>query len=386
MIKPGSFAIVGAAESTEIGKVSHLSSMGLAIDAAANALADAGLKASDIDGLTVANMPVGNLSQQLGIFPTWVDGTSLGGCSWMFHLRSAMAAIHAGYCTTVLIVHGESGRSHAMAPNSFDTCAPGSMEMQFDLPYTGPSLQATLFGLPLARYMKTYGLTEQQLAMVPVVQREWAAKNPRAKLKDPTTVDEILASPLVSWPLRKSMCCLVSDAGGAIIVTSAERAKDRPKAPVYILGTGSAIENGPVSPAGTRNPMEPDFIRTSGAAAFKSAGVSHTDIDHLMIYDAFAHNPIFGLEGLGFVPVGESGAFIADGNTRPGGKLPMNTNGGGLSYAHSGSYGMLCMQESIRQVRGEAPAQVAGVKTSMAHGWGGFWSACAAVIFSNERP
>lgn len=386
MIKPGSFAIVGAAESTEIGKVSHLSSMGLAIDAAANALADAGLKASDIDGLTVANMPVGNLSQHLGIFPSWVDGTSVGGCSWMFHLRSAMAAIHAGYCTTVLIVHGESGRSHAMAPNSFDTCAPGSMEMQFDLPYTGPSLQATLFGLPLARYMKTYGLTEQQLAMVPVVQREWAAKNPRAKLKEPTTVDEILASPLVSWPLRKSMCCLISDAGGAIIVTSAERAKDRPKAPVYILGTGSAIENGPVSPAGTRNPMEPDFIRTSGAAAFKSAGVSHADIDHLMIYDAFAHNPIFGLEGLGFVPVGESAAFIAEGNTRPGGKLPMNTNGGGLCYAHSGSYGMLCMQESIRQVRGEAPAQVAGVKTSMAHGWGGFWSACATVIFSNEQP
>ena len=386
MIKPGSFAVIGAAESTEIGKVPHFSSVGLALDAAANALADAGLRASDIDGLTVANMPVGNMAQQLGIFPSWVDGTGIGGCSWMYHLRSAMAAINAGYCTTVLIVYGESGRSHAMAPNVYDTCAPGSMEMHFDLPYTGLNLQPVLFGLPLARYMKTYGLTEEQLAMVPLVQREWAAMNPRAKLREPTTVDEILSAPMVAWPLRRSMCCLVSDAGGAIIVTSADRAKDRPKAPVYILGSGAAIENGPVSPAGTRNPMEPDFIRTSGASAFKSAGVTHKDIDHLMIYDAFAHNPIFGLEGLGFVPVGESGAFIADGNTRPGGKLPMNTNGGGLCYAHSGSYGMLCMQESIRQVRGEAAAQVADMKISMAHGWGGFWSACATVIFSNEQP
>ena len=386
MIKPGSFAIIGAAESTEIGKVSHFSSVGLALDGAVNALADAGLRASDIDGLTVANMPTGNIAQQLGIYPKWVDGTGIGGCSWMFHLRSAMAAIHAGYCHTVLIVHGESGRSHAMAPNAYEACVPGSIEMQFDLPYTGPNPQPVLFGLPLARYMKTYGLSEAQLAMVPVVQREWAAMNPRAKLREPTTVDEVLSSPLVAWPLRRAMCCLVSDAGGAIIVTSAERAKDRPKPPVYVLGSGAAIENGPASPAGTRNPMEPDFIRTSGAAAFKSAGLSHADIDHLMIYDAFAHLPIFGLEGLGFVPVGESGAFIADGHTRPGGKLPMNTNGGGLCYAHSGSYGMLCMQESIRQVRGEAAAQVDGVTTSMAHGWGGFWSACATVIFSNQRP
>jgi acetyl-CoA acetyltransferase len=182
------------------------------------------------------------------------------------------------------------------------------------------------------------------------------------------------------------MCCLVSDAGGALVVTAAERAGDFPKSPVYILGSGAAIENGPVSPAGTRDPMRPDFIRTSGESAFRSAGLAHGDIDHLMIYDAFAHNPIFGLEGLGFVPTGESGAFIADGNTRPGGSLPMNTNGGGLAYAHSGSYGMLCMLESIRQVRGEAAAQVEGVKISMAHGWGGFWSACATIIFSGERP
>lgn len=385
MIEAGSFAIVGAAESTDIGTVPDLSSMGLALDGAANALADAGLKAADIDGLTVANLSVGNVAQQLGIFPLWIDGTSIGGCSWIYHLRSAIAAINAGYCSTVLIVYGESGRSHATLPSAYDVGRPGSIEQQFDIPYTGTTLSASLFAQPLVRYMATYGLTEEQLATVAVVQREWAAQNPRAKLKTPTTVDEVLASPMIAWPIRRSMTCLVSDAGGAMVVTSADRAKDFPTEPVYVLGSGSAMETGGCSPAGTRNPMEPDFIRTSGADAFRSAGLSHDDIDHLMIYDAFAFNPIFGLEGLGFVPVGEAGRFIEEGHSRPGGKLPMNTNGGGLAYAHSGAYGMLCMLEAVRQLRGEAAAQVPGAKTSLVHGWGGFWSACATVIFSNER-
>ena len=386
MIKPGSFAIVGAAESTDIGTVPHLSSTGLALDGAVNALNDAGLKASDIDGLAVGHLPVGNMAQQLGIYPRWVDGTSIGGCSWIYHLRSAIAAINAGYCSTVLIVYGESGRSHATLPNAYDVGRPGSIEQQFDLAYAGANLSATLFGQPLARYMVMHGLTEAQLAMVAVVQREWAAKNPRAKLKTPTSVDEVLASPMIAWPIRRAMTCLVSDAGGAIIVTSAERAGDFPTRPVYVLGSGSAMENGGCSPAGTRNPMEPDFIRTSGREAFASAGLTHADIDHLMIYDAFAHNPIFGLEGLGFVPTGEAGGFIEAGHTRPGGVLPMNTNGGGLAYAHSGAYGMLCMLEAVRQMRGQAAAQVSGARTSLVHGWGGFWSACATVIFANERP
>lgn len=386
MIRPGSFAIVGAAESTEIGTVPHLSSMGLALDGAANALADAGLKASDIDGLTVANLPVGNVAQQLGVFPRWVDGTSIGGCSWIYHLRSAIAAINAGYCSTILIVYGESGRSHGTLPSAYDVGRPGSIEQQFDIPYTGATLSASLFAQPVARYMATRGLTEEQIAMVAVVQREWAAQNPRAKLKTPTTVEEVLASPMIAWPIRRAMTCLVSDAGGAMVVTSADRARDFRARPVYVLGSGSAMENGGCSPAGTRNPMEPDFIRTSGRDAFASAGVTHADIDHLMIYDAFAFNPIFGLEGLGFVPIGEAGRYIAEGHTRPGGKLPMNTNGGGLAYAHSGAYGMLCMLEAVRQMRGEAAAQVPDAKTSLVHGWGGFWSACATVIFSNERP
>ncbi|MEM8985848.1 MAG: thiolase [Pseudomonadota bacterium] len=385
-MSPGKYAVVGASESTQIGKVPHLSSVGLALDAAVNALEDAGLKPNDIDGLTTGYLPPGDIAMQLGVYPTWVDNTVVGGCSWMFHLRSAIAAIEAGYCSTVLIVYGEAGRSHKAVPNVYDIGCKGSVSQQFDYPYGGQNLQAALFAIPIVRYMHEYGLTEEQLAMVPVVQRDWSMKNPRAKLKDPITVDEVLSSRMIAWPIRRAMCCLVSDAGGALIVTSSERAKDFPKPPVYVLGSGAAIETGVASPAGVRDPLHPAFIKTSADNALKSADVALSDIDHLMIYDAFAHNPIMGLEGLGFVPYGEGGAYIADGNTRPGGALPMNTNGGGLSYAHSGSYGMLCMQESIRQLRGEAAAQIENATLSMAHGWGGFWSACATVIFSNDKP
>lgn len=384
MLKPGQYAIAGASESDGIDRVPGHSSLGLILDAASNALSDAGLAPGDIDGITTGYLPVADVAMALGIHPTWADNTVVGGCSWMFQLRNAMAAIEAGYCSTVLITYGESGRSHHHLPLVPDIGTKGSFTSQFDMPYGGMNLQASLFSLSLLRYMHHYGLTEEQLAMVPVVQRQWAMRNKRAKLRVPVTVAEILSSPMIAWPIRRSMCCLVSDIGGAIVVTSAERARDLKKKPVYVLGTGAAIETGVASPAGVRDPLHPEFIRTSGRAAFRSAGIGIGDVGHVMIYDAFAHNPIFGLEGLGFVPVGEAGAFIADGNTAPDtGSLPMNTNGGGLCYAHGGSYGMLCMLESIRQLRGEADAQIEDLTISLAHGWGGFWSACATIVFSN---
>jgi|TARA_B110000438_G_scaffold92500_1_gene91956 acetyl-CoA acetyltransferase len=385
MIESGSIAIVGAAESTNIGVVPNVSSTGLAIDAAANALADAGLRASDIDGFTCGYFPVADMSSQLGIYPSWADNTVVGGCSWMFQLRNAMAAINAGFCTTVLIVYGESGKSTRGLTNSYDGGRPGSIGNQFDAMYGGGQPAAT-FTLPVLRYQQTYGLSDEDLAVGAVSQREWAADVPRATLRELTTVEEVLSSPMVAWPIRRAMCCLVSDAGGALVVTSADRAKDMPQKPVYILGSGGALEGGLMSPAGVRDPLKPEFIRTSGDAAFSSAGITHADVDHLMIYDAFIHTPIFGLEGLGFVDYGEGGAFIADGHTAPGGSMPMNTSGGGMSYAHTGAYGMLCMLESIRQVRGNAANQVPGVTTSLCHGWGGFWSACSTFVFSNEQP
>ena len=243
-----------------------------------------------------------------------------------------------------------------------------------------------MFTIPALRYMRStaYSVTEEDLAWVAVIQREWAAKNPRASYRDPITVDDVLASDMIAWPFRKLMCCLVTDGGGALILTSAERARDFPRPPVYVLGTGESVETPMVSQ------ME-DFtssraFRVAGAKAFAEAGVRQSDIDHLMIYDAFAHLPLYGLEDLGFCGKGEAAAFIRERNTAIGGKLPLNTNGGGLSYMHSGMYGMYALQESVRQLRGLAPAQVPGAKISMSLGVGGMFAASGAVIFGNEAP
>ena len=378
-MKQKTVAVVGAAETTQLGKIPDMSQIALHGDAALNALADAGLKPSDIDGVATAGESPTDIAHYLGITPKWVDGTSVGGCSFMLHVRHAAAAINEGLCSTVLITHAESGKSR-IGSRGFGR-APSSLQGQFELPF-GPSGPPTLFTIPVLRYMKELGLTEEQLAMVAVVQREWAAKNPRATFKDPITVDDVLDSRMIAYPFRLLMCCLVTDGGGALILTSADRAKDFPQRPVYVLGTGESVETPLVSQ------ME-DFttskaFRVSGAQAFAEAGIAHKDVDHLMIYDAFAHLPIYGLEDLGFCGRGEAAAFIWERNTAPGGALPLNTNGGGLSYMHSGMYGMYALQESVRQMRGLAPAQVPDAKISVAHGVGGMFGASGTIIFSNE--
>jgi len=380
-MKPRSIAVVGAAETTRLGKIPDLSVIGLHADAALNALADCGLKPSDIDGVATAGENPTAIAHYLGITPTWADGTSVGGCSFMLHVRHAAAAINEGLCKTVLITHGESGRSRIGAGGFRPGGGGSSLPGQFEAPF-GPAGPPTMFTIPVMRYLKTYGLTEVDLAWVSVIQREWAAKNPRASFKDPITVDDVLNSPMIAWPFRMLMCCLVTDGGGALILTSAERARDFPTKPVYIVGTGESVETPMVSQ------ME-DFtsskaFRVSGRKAFAEAGISHADVDHLMIYDAFAHLPLYGLEDLGFCKPGEAAAFIRERNTAIGGKLPLNTNGGGLSYMHSGMYGMYAMQESVRQMRGIAPAQIPGAKISVSHGVGGMFAASGTVIFSNE--
>jgi acetyl-CoA acetyltransferase/uncharacterized OB-fold protein len=380
-------AVVGAAETTDMGKIPGTSVLGLHADAALNALADAGLTAADIDGVATAGMMPTELVHHLGIVPTWVDGTSVGGCSFMIHVRHAAAAIAAGLATTVLITHGESGRSGVgVSPRS---PAPAGTNGQFEAPY-GPMGPPTLFTIPWLRYAKTYGATDEDLAMVAVVQREWAARNPRATFREPITVDDVLGSRMIAEPFHLLQCCLVTDGGGAIILTSNDRAAEFER-PVYVLGTGESVETPIISQ------ME-DFtssraFRISGPTAFARAGIEHADVDHLMIYDAFAHLPIYGLEDLGFVGRGEAPAFISERNTAPdGGSLPLNTNGGGLSYMHSGMYGMYALQESIRQVRGVAPAQITdsdgdpSVDVSVAHGVGGMFGAAGTVVFSRLRP
>ncbi|MEQ8268943.1 MAG: thiolase [Parvibaculum sp.] len=380
-MKRKSVAVVGAAETTEMGKIPDMSQLMLHADAALNAMRDAGLTAKDIDGVATAGDSPVEVAHYLGITPTWVDGTSVGGCSFMLHVRHAAAAINEGLCNTVLITHAESGRSRVGARRfSRD---PASQSGQFEVPF-GITNPPTMFTIPALRYMKQYGVTEEDVAHVAVVQREWAAMNPRASFRDPITVEDVLNSKMIAWPFRLLMCCLVTDGGGALILTSAERAKDFPQKPVYILGTGESCETPMISQ------ME-DFttskaFRVSGKKAFEEAGIKHSDVDHLMIYDAFAHLPIYGLEDLGFCERGEGAVFIRERNTAPGGKLPLNTNGGGLSYMHSGMYGMYALQESVRQMRGIAPAQVPGAKISIAHGVGGMFAASGTIVFSNQAP
>jgi acetyl-CoA acetyltransferase len=380
-MKPGTVAVVGAAESTDLGVLPSISQIQIHADAALNALKDCGLKPQDIDGIATAGETPTTIAHYVGITPKWVDGTAVGGCSFMIHVRHAAAAINEGLCKTVLVTHGESGKSRIGSTPRPPW--PSSLAGQFEAPF-GVMGPPTMFTIPVLRYMKTYGISEEQLAMVSVVQREWAGKNARATFKEQITIADVLKSRMIAYPFRILMCCLVTDGGGALILTSAERAKDFPTKPVYILGTGESVESPMISQ------ME-DFtssraFRVAGNKAFEEAGITHSDVDHLMIYDAFAHLPLYGLEDLGFCKPGEGAAFIGERNTAPGGKLPLNTNGGGLSYMHSGMYGMYALQESVRQMRGIAPAQVPGAKVSVAHGVGGMFAASGTVIFGNERP
>jgi acetyl-CoA acetyltransferase len=379
-----SAAIIGAAETDELGTLPDRSVFQLHLEGARNALADAGLTKDDIDGVATVGAPGPvQIAHALGITPAWLDGTSVGGTSFLFHVRHAMAAIEAGLCHTVLITHGESGRSRVGAPpRAFGR---DSLLGQFELPY-GTMGPATTFTVTALRYMKETGLTHEQLASVSVAQRRWSSRNPRAAMRDLVTVEDVLASRLVAYPFHLLECCLVTDGGGALVVTSRDRAEafGTRKPPVHVLGAGESAESPIISQ------ME-DFttsrsFRLSSQAAFADAKITHGDVDHLMIYDAFAHVPIYGLEDMGFVGRGEAGAFIEEGHTSPGGRLPMNTNGGGLSYTHTGMYGMFAMQESIRQLRGEAAAQVPDVEIGVVLGNGGMFMSAATLVLSNRRP
>ncbi|MDQ6524894.1 thiolase [Nocardioides sp. LHD-245] len=376
----GAIAIVGAAESTDLGKIPDKSALELHVDAALNALADCGLTPADIDGVASAGELPNDVADYLGIVPEYLDGTNVGGSSYMLHVRHAMAAISAGLCETVLVTHGESGRSRiGMTPWA---PAPQSLMAQLEVPH-GPVGAPSLFPIGVRRYMAQYGMTREQLALVPVVQRQWAAMNPRAKLRDPITVEDVFASPVIADPVHLLHCCLVTDGGGALVLTSAERARslDLPNPPVYVLGAGESSESSVVS--GLESLTSSRAIRLGGERALAQSGVAHADVDHLMIYDAFAHVPIYGLEDLGFVGRGEAPAFIEDGHTAPGGSLPMNTNGGGLSYTHTGMYGMFAIQESVRQVRGTAPAQVDGVDISVCTGVGGMFMSSGTLVLGS---
>ena len=383
-------AIVGASETTELGSIPDKTAFQLHVDAAVNAIKDCEIDKNEIDGIATTMNPAA-LAHYLGIVPRWIDNTQVGGTSFLVHVRHAVAAIASGLCETVLVAMAESGRNRvgeqtgrigdvsSMSGGRRDSSFPGQFESIYGV--AGPTTQ---FGMGVLRYMQETGLTHEQLASVPVAQRKWANKVPRAMYGDIISVQDVFDSRMICYPFHLLECCLVTDGGGALIITSSDRAKSFPTKPVYILGTGESVESPIVSQM--YDMTSSAAFKTSSKKAFEESGVTHNDIDHLMIYDAFAHLPIYGLEDLGFVKRGEAGSYIEEGNTSPGGKLPMNTNGGGLSYTHSGMYGMYAIQESVRQVRGEAAHQVDGAKTSFCQGVGGMCMAAGSLVFTNEEP
>ena len=378
----GRVAIVGVAESDEMGKLPHKSAFALHAEAARNALADAGLTKSDVDAVFSAGLwMAGETAEYLGIRPRYADGTQIGGCSFLAHVQHAMAAIDAGVCEVALVTHGESGASRVGMPGT--RFGPDSTRLQYEAPF-GLAGPPTGYALAAARHMHEFGTTSEQLAALAVSTRKWAQLNPKAMMRDPLTVEQVLASRMIAWPLRLLDCCLVTDAGGAVVVTSAERAKDLKKKPVYVLGSGEATTHVMVS-------QMPDFARwdaarMSGERAFAMSGVTHADVDVAMFYDAFTIVPVMGLEATGFCKPGEGGAFVSGGRTAPGGAFPMNTNGGGLSYQHTGMYGIFTIIEAVRQLRGECgPRQVADAKTAICHGLGGMFSSAATLLLGTER-
>jgi acetyl-CoA acetyltransferase len=378
----GNIVIIGAAETDSVTVQPDMSQLELHAQAAFNALDNAGLKPSDVDGIATTAIPF-EVAHHLGIKARWLDGTMVGGCSYMLHVRHAAAAIAAGAADVILITHGESGRSrNGVAPYGF---SPQSLTGQFEAPF-GATTPYSTFTVPAMAYMKKYGLDRSDLAEVVVAQREYAVGNPRAMRQKPVTVEQILDDSTIAYPFNKDMICVVTDAGGALVVTSAERAKDMPNADkaVYLLGSGESHESTLMSQMEDLTTYE--GFRRASAEAFATSGLTHAEIDHLMCYDAFAHLPLYMMEDLGFVKPGEAAAFHKDGETRPGGKLPTNTSGGGLSYTHSGMYGMFAIQEAVRQLRGEAFVQMPNVKTSFVQGVGFFFGAAGSLVLSNEAP
>jgi acetyl-CoA acetyltransferase len=375
-----SVCIVGVDESDEIGTLPHKSQLALHLEAITNAVSDAGLKITDVDGIfTAGQHSPALLGEALGITPRYVDGTSVGGCSFMILVEHAVAALHHHLCNVAVVSHGESGRSGVGVTRTRDTSISG----QYEIPY-GFGAAPTYFGLITTRHMHEYGTTLEQWAQVAVSTRAWAALNPKAMYRDPLTIEEVLNSRPICYPFNILNICLVTDAGGAVVLTRADRAQDCAKKPVYVRGTGEGTEH--VSVTQMKGLPLSEATRISGQRAFAMAGVTHSDFDHIMLYDAFTSGPPIMLESLGFAKPGEGVHFFANGKSTPGGSLPINTNGGGLSYTHSGMYGVFPIIEATRQQRGECGArQVPNTRLSLVNGMGGMLSAAGTLVLSHEK-
>lgn len=366
----GRAAFVGAATDFIAGArgYSALEMMALVAKAAA---ADAGISLREIDGLFVGMqsefLSTLAFAEYLGLRPRFSDNNRLGGSSFLAHTQQAALALDAGLCDVALICYGSNQRSAVGRLQTSITGTWSDVEQPFEARFPVSS-----YALSAARHMYQYGTRREDLAAVAVSAREWARLNPEAFARDTLTIDNVLSQPMVSDPLGRLDCCLVTDGAAAVIMTRADRAKSHPKPPVYLLGAAAEQWHKQIS-------AMPDVCVTaasaSGPRALDMARLGLSDIDVVELYDAFTISTIMLLEDLGFCPKGEGGRFVSDGNIAPGGSLPVNTNGGGLSCCHPGMYGLFTIVEAIRQLRGEAgERQVTGADVALCQGSGGVFS------------
>jgi acetyl-CoA acetyltransferase len=368
-----------------MGTVPNKSSLQHHAEAAYNALEDAGLSKADVNGLLTAGFSTLATAEYLGIQPSFTDNTSVGGSSFVIHVAHAAAAIRAGYCDVVLITHGQAGRStRARVPA--DANLPAA---QYEAPYgmIGPPIN---YALACTRYMHEFGedRTRQGMAEVAVATRKWANLNPKAVMHDtPMSFDDYHNSRWVAWPFHLVDCCLVTDSGAAIVVTTAERAAACRKQPVWVLGAAEGHDHNIISMMPSLTSI---IARETGPKALARAGVTHQDIDLTMIYDSFTYTVLLTLEGLGFCGRGEAPDFVANQRTAPGGDFSLNTSGGGLSYTHPGMYGSFLLVEAVRQLRSEcgdrqvksrrAPRQ--NPEIALVNGTGGSLSSTGTVVLA----
>jgi acetyl-CoA acetyltransferase len=374
-------AIVGAAES-DLGYTPHLSALELMAQAAHRAMANAGIGPRDVDAVFTAtaqvSLPTLSLSEYLGITPKYLDSTVHGGASNLSHVRHAIGAICAGLCDVALVIYGSTQRSELKRTGSRPAVA---VAPALEAPY-GPMFPVTSYALIAQRHMYEYGTSREQLAEVAVSASRWAALNPSAFRRDVLSVAEVLQSPLVSSPLRMLDCCLITDGGGALVITSADRARTLGVRPVFVVGTGEVSEHEGML-------CMPDLAATgarrSGHDAFVEAGLGPEDMDVVQIYDAFTITPLVILEDLGFCEKGAGGRLFGEGRTAPGGDLPLNTSGGGLAFTHPGMFGIFTLLEAVHQLRGECgERQIDGARRALAHGIGGTMSSHCTVILETR--
>lgn len=377
----GAAAVVGIGL-TEFGELPGKNHLEVLAEAAHYALNDAGLGMQDVDGLFVSSMgrvfhPL-HAAEYLGIQPSVIDGTNVGGSSFVNCVQSAAMAIKTGVCNVALIAYGSTSRSNRK--RKFREGNPNAGA--FHSSEYNPRNPIISYAFAAARHMHEYGTSRENLAQVAVSTRQWAMKNPRAEMRDPLTIEDVMGARMICDPLTLFDCCLVSDAGAAIVMVAAGRAKDFPQVPAYLLGIGSATTHDQIA---QMSDLTVTPAAQSGPRAFAMAGLKPSDIDVAAFYDAFTINTILFLEDLGFCEKGEGGAFVGDGNIGPGGSLPVNTNGGGLSCVHPGMYGMFVTIEAVDQLRGSCGArQIDGATIALANGNGGVLSSQVTAIYGTE--